>query len=113
MKFKEAYVILVPEVNSRPFMEVDSAKDRSVLDTRKYTCYTVLVQNQVQAVEECQKLVQNEGVNSITFCPGFSDKDVAQISDLLGENVGICIARGDSNNSKIVTRLMEEDNDLI
>jgi hypothetical protein len=110
MKFKEAYVILVPEVNSRPFMEVDPAKDRSVLDTTKYTCYTVLVQNQVQALEECQKLVQNEGVNSITFCPGFSDKDVTQISDLVGENVGICIARGDSNNSKIVTRLMEEDN---
>ena len=109
MKFKEAYVILVPEVNSRPFMTVDPAKDRSVLDTSKYTCYTVLVQNQVQALEECQKLVQKEGVNSITFCPGFSDKDVAQISDIVGENVGICVARGDSNNSKIVSKLIEQD----
>jgi hypothetical protein len=109
MKFKEAYVILVPEVNSRPFMTVDPAKDRSVLDTSKYTCYTVLVQNQVQALEECQKLVQKEGVNSITFCPGFSDKDVAQISDIVGENVGICVARGNSNNSKIVSKLIEQD----
>lgn len=71
MKFKEAYVILVPEVNSRPVIEVDPEKDRSVLDTEKYTCYTVLVQNQIQAREKCKKLVQNEGVNSITFCPGF------------------------------------------
>ena len=109
MKFKEAYVILVPEVNSRPFMTVDPAKDRSVLDTPKYTCYTILVQNQVQALEECQKLVQNEGVNSITFCPGFSDKDVARISDIVGDNVGICVARGDSNNSKIVSKLIEQD----
>jgi hypothetical protein len=109
MKFKEAYVILVPGVNSRPFMTVDPAKDRSVLDTSKYTCYTVLVQNQVQALEECQKLVQKERVNSITFCSGFFDKDVARISDIVGENVGICVARGDSNNSKIVSKLIEQD----
>ncbi|MBC2723750.1 DUF6506 family protein [Desulfosporosinus sp.] len=109
MKFKEAYVILVPEVNSRPFMRVDPAKDRSILDTLKYTCYTILVQNQVQALEECQKLVQEEGVNSITFCPGFTDKDVAQISDIVGENIGICVARGDSNNSNIVSKLIEQD----
>lgn len=109
MKFKEAYVILVPEVNGRPFMMVDPAKDRSVLDTSKYTCYTVLVQNQVQALEECQKLVQKEDVNSITFCPGFSDKDVARISAVIGEHVGICIARGDNNNSKIVSKLIEQD----
>lgn len=109
MKFKEAYIILVPEVNSRPFMAVDPAKDRSVLYTSKYTCYTVLVQNQVQAIEECHKLVQEEGVNSITFCPGFSDKDIAQISDIVGDNVGICVARGDSNNSKIVSKLIEQN----
>jgi len=84
-------------------------KDRSILDTSKYTCYTILVQNQVQALEECQKFVQEEGVNSITFCPGFTDKDVAQISDIVGENIGICVPRGDNNNSNIVSKLIEQD----
>jgi hypothetical protein len=67
------------------------------------------VQNQAQALEECQVLVQKKGVNSITFCPGYSDKDVARISEILGESVGICVARGDSNNSKIVSNLIEQD----
>jgi hypothetical protein len=37
MKFKEAYIVLVPEIDSRPFITVDTTKDRSVLDTEKYT----------------------------------------------------------------------------
>lgn len=107
MKFKEAYIILVPEVDSHPFFIVDPEKDRSVLDTEKYTCYTVLVQNQIQALEECKKLVEREGVNVITLCPGFSHKDIGQISNLVGENVGISVARGDGNNSAVVLKLME------
>ncbi len=108
MKLQEAYLVLVPEVNSRPFMTVDPAKDRSVLDTAKYACHTVLVQNQTQALQECRILVEKEGVNVITLCPGFSDKDIAQISALVGENVGICVARGDSNTNKIVAKLVEQ-----
>ncbi|MCO5386404.1 MAG: hypothetical protein NHB14_12260 [Desulfosporosinus sp.] len=44
------------------------------------------------------------------MCPGFSDKDIAQISDLVGENVGICVTRGDSNTNKIIARLMNRVN---
>jgi hypothetical protein len=51
------------------------------------------------ALKECRKLVDQEGVNVITLCPGFSHKDIAQFRDLVGENVGICVSRGDSNSS--------------
>jgi hypothetical protein len=108
LKFKEAYIILVPEVDSRPFVTVDPAKDRSVLDTEKYTCYTVLVQNQSQALEECKKLIERECVSILTFCPGFSNNDIAQVRDLVGDNVGICNVHCDSNSSKIVSKLIEQ-----
>jgi hypothetical protein len=108
MKFKEAYIVLVPEVDSRPFITVDTAKDRSVLDTEKYACYTVLVQNQSQALEECKKLVEHEGVSVLTFCPGFSQQDISQVRDLVGDNVGICVVYGDSKTNEIVSRLIDQ-----
>ena len=108
MKFKEAYIILVPEVNSRPLITVDPIKDISVLDNAKYTCYTVLVQNQTQALQKCIELVNEKGVNVITLCPGFSHKDIAQIRDLVGNNVGICAAHSDDNTNRIVSKLIEQ-----
>jgi hypothetical protein len=108
LKFKEAYIVLVPEVDSRPFITVDPAKDRSVIDTEKYTCYTVLVQNQSQALHVCKKLAEQECVSILTFCPGFSDNHIAQVRDLLGANVGICNVHCDSNSGKIVSKLIEQ-----
>lgn len=107
MKFKEAYLILVPEVDSRPFLTVNPEKDRSVLDTDKYTCYTILVQDQAHALKECKRLVEEEGVKVITLCPGFSYRDIARISEAVGENVGICVARGDHHSDQIVARLID------
>ena len=109
MKFKEAYVILVPEIEPASyFLTVDPAKDRSKIDNDKYTCYTVLVQHQAQALEECKKLAEQEGVNVITLCPGFSHQNIAQICDVVGKNVGICVARGDNHSSKIISEYISQ-----
>jgi hypothetical protein len=42
------------------------------------------------------------------LCPGFTHKDVAEIQDAAGENVGITVARGDSKSSKIAIEAMKK-----
>ena len=94
MKFKEAFIILAPGV--------DPAKDRSFIDTDKYACYTVLVQNPEQAALECRNLTQNEGVRAISLCPGFSNTAVGMIADTVGPAVGVCVARPDVAGSRVI-----------
>lgn len=94
VKFKEAFVILAPGV--------DPAKDRSFIDTPKYACYTVLVQNPDQALAECKKLTEQEGVRAISLCPGFSNSAVGMITEAVGPSIGVCVARPDVPGGKII-----------
>ena len=94
MKFKEAFIILAPEV--------DPAKDCAIIDTPKYTCYTVLVQDVPQALAEAKKLVEHEGVKAISLCPGFSNQAVSQVTEAVGNTVAVCVARGDVPSIKVI-----------
>ena len=68
--------------------------DRNLIETSTYKLLSVVVRDQVQAVDECKSLVRNEGIHSVLLCPGFSDKNVAEIAQAVGENVGVAVARG-------------------
>ena len=48
-----------------------------------------------QAVNVCRDLVQKEGVQAISLCPGFTHEAVARISNAVGEGISISVARGD------------------
>jgi len=76
-------------------------RDRSLIETSTYKLFSIVVKDQVQAVEECKKLVEEEGIHSVLLCPGFSDKDVAEITEAVGENVGVAVARGDSPGRRV------------
>lgn len=52
-----------------------------------------------------EKLVKEEGLHSILLCPGFSDKNVAEIAEVVGDNVGVAVARGDSPGRKVPTEV--------
>ncbi|WP_407922279.1 DUF6506 family protein [Anaerosporomusa subterranea] len=43
-----------------------------------------------------------------SLCPGFSHQNIAQICDVVGENVGICVARGDNHSSKIASEYISK-----
>ena len=44
----------------------------------------------------CAKtLVENQGVQSVILCPGFSHQAVAKIANAVGEGVAISVDRGD------------------
>jgi hypothetical protein len=87
----------------------DPDKHRCVIDTGKYKLFTVVVKDQNQAVEVCRKLVKEEGIHSILLCPGFTHKNIAEISEAVGENVSVCVARGDGPSSRVVMEVMKRE----
>ncbi len=75
----------------------DPQKHRASIKTSKLEIFIVVVElmNVEQAVNVCRDLVQNEGVQAISLCPGFTHEAVARISNAVGEGISISVARGD------------------
>ena len=101
MAFKEVALIRVPDV--------EPEKHRCELETPKYKLFVRLVRNQSQAVEVCQSLVKEEGIHSIILCAGFTHKNIAEIAEVVGPNVGISVARGDGPGNKVAAAAMEKE----
>jgi len=99
MAFKALFMAHVPDA--------DPERDNCILETEKYKLYVRLVKGQNQALEVCRKLVKEEGIEAIMLCPGFTHKDIAEIQDLVGPNVGITVARGDGPSSRISMEAMK------
>lgn len=85
--------------------DVEPERDRNLIETSTYKLFSVVVKNQAQAVEECRKLVKEEGIHSILLCPGFSPKNVAEITEAVGEGVGVAVARGDSPGRRVPAKV--------
>jgi hypothetical protein len=101
MAFKTLFLAHTPDA--------DPEKHKSVIETSKYKLFTTLVRNQDQAVEVCRRCVKDEGIHSILLCPGFTHKDIAEISEAVGKNVGISVARGDGPSGKIALEVMKKE----
>lgn len=93
MAFKVLFLVHAPDG--------DPGKHRSVIETSKYKLITVVVKTQDQAVEECKKLVAEEGIHSVLLCPGFTHEDVSQIADTVGKEVAVAVARGDGPSNRV------------
>jgi len=98
MAFKVAFLAHTPDA--------DPEKHSSVVETSRYKLFVVLVRDQSQAVKVCKKLVQEEGIHSVLLCPGFTHKDVAEISEAVGENVAVAVARGDGPSTRVSRAIM-------
>jgi len=85
----------------------EAEKYRCVIATpRYYKLFVVVVRDQEEAIQVCKKAVKEEGIQSILLCPGFTHRDVAEISEAVGENVGVFVARGDGPSNKISREVM-------
>jgi len=101
MAFKVVFIAHAPDA--------EPEKHQCMVETPKYKLLVRLVKNQEQAVEVCKKLVREEGIHSILLCPGFTHQNVAKISEAVGKNVGISVARGDGPSSKITKEVMKRE----
>lgn len=93
MAFKVVFLARVPDA--------EPDKHRCVVETSKYKLVVRLVKTQNQAVEVCRKLATEEAIDTIILCPGFTHRDIAEISQAVGDKVGVSVARGDGPSSKI------------
>jgi len=76
---------------------------RAIIETDTYRLHSVVVRNQGEAVDVTRRLVEEEGVQSILLCPGFTHRSVAEIQDAVKGKAGVFVARGDGPSS-IITR---------
>jgi len=101
MAFKVLFLAHAPDA--------EPEKHKCVIETSKYKLFIVVVNNQEQAVGVCQNLVKEEGIQSILLCPGFTHKNVAEIAEAVGQNVGVFVARGDGPSSGVTKEVMERE----
>lgn len=101
MAFKALFLAHAPDA--------DPDKHRCLIETSKFKLFVVVVKDQTQAVEVCRKLVKEEGIHSILLCPGFTHRNIAQISEAVGENVGVSVARGDGPSSRVAMEIMKRE----
>jgi len=93
MAFKVLFLAHAPDA--------DAEKHRCVIETPEYyKLFVVVVKDQEQAIEVCNNVVKKEGIQSILLCPGFTHKDIAEITDTVGEGVGVSVARGDGPSNR-------------
>ena len=99
MAFKVLFLAHAPDA--------EAEKHRCVIETPKYyKLFVVVVKDQGQAIEICKKVVKEESIQSILLCPGFTHRDIAEISEAVGENVGVFVARGDGPSNRISMEVM-------
>lgn len=102
MAFKVLFLAHAPDA--------EAEKHRCVIETPKYyKLFVVVVKDQDQAIEVCKKVVKEEGIQSIILCPGFTHKNIAEISEAVGENVGVFVARGDGPSNRISMEVLRSE----
>ena len=101
MAFKVLFVAHAPDA--------DPEKHRCLIETSKFKLFVRVVKDQAQAVEVCKKLVKDDGIHSILLCPGFTHRNIAEISEAVGKDVGVCVARGDGPSSRVVMEVMKRE----
>jgi len=93
MAFKVLFLAHAPDA--------DKEIHQNLIDTGMYQLFTVVVKNQAEAVNVFKDFVTKENIDTVLLCPGFTNRDVAEITAAAGGNVGVCVARGDGPSGKI------------
>ena len=103
MAFKAAFVAMAPGA--------DPKRHRASIKTPKYELTVVIADlgNFDQVIDACKDLVQNEGVQSFTLCPGFSHQAVAKMANAVGEGVAINVARGDVPSGRVTGEILKKE----
>lgn len=84
--------------------DADANFHRSVIDTGKFKLWSVVVQDQAEALAVAKSMDAENQIDSILLCPGFTHRDVAEIFAAFDGKVGVSVARGDGLSNKISTQ---------
>lgn len=89
--------------------DADGSRHRSEIMTGKYRLISVVVLNQDEAIEVAQELAEEKDLDMVLLCPGFTNIDVAEISEAMGGLVGVAVARGDGPSGRISARARQRE----
>jgi hypothetical protein len=90
--------------------DADKIKHRSFIDTGKYQQFSVVVRNLEEAIAVCKEFIENKNIEKIALCPAFTHEDVAVISKVAGNNVGVSVGRADRPSNIITAKGLKREN---
>ena len=101
--FKSLFIIMAPDG--------DPAKHRATITTAKAEVTTVFIEimNFDQAVEVAKDMVQNQGVQSVYLCAGFTHQAVARIVSAVGGRAAVQVARGDVPSTMLAGEIIAKE----
>ncbi len=76
-------------------------------DTLELTVRMVDAADWQRVIAVCKNLVEEEQVDAITLCPGFSHAEVGRIAEAVGSAVAIDVARSDARSAHLASRAMQ------
>jgi len=101
MAFKALFLAHAPDA--------DYERHNSVIDTGKYKLLTVVVKTQYEAVEVSKRIYEEEKIDAIMLCPGFTHKDVSEIFQALEGKVSVNVSRGDGPSNRISQPVIQRE----
>jgi hypothetical protein len=101
MSFKALFIAHAPDA--------DPEKHHSLIETGKYKLYTYIVKSQDEAIRVSRKLYEEDKIESVLLCPGFTHRDVAEIFEALDRKVAVCVSRGDGPSSMITGPILQRE----
>ena len=101
--FKSAFIIMAPDG--------DPEKHRATIKTEKAQLTAVIIEatNFDQAVEVAKDLVQNQGVQSIYLCPGFTHQAVARVAAAVAGRAAVQVGRGDVPSTMLAGEILGKE----
>jgi hypothetical protein len=101
MAFKALFLAHAPDA--------DYEKHNHVIDTGRYKLFTVVVKNQIEAIKVSKNLYENEKIDAIILCPGFTHNDVSELFNTLEGKVSINVSRGDGPSNRISQPVIQRE----
>jgi len=101
MAFKALFLAHAPDA--------DYEKHNHVIDTGRYKLFTVVVKNQIEAIKVSKNLYENEKIDAIILCPGFTHNDVSELFNALEGKVSINVSRGDGPSNRISLPVIQRE----
>jgi len=101
MAFKALFLAHAPDA--------DYEKHKSIIDTGKYKLFTVVVKTQDEAIKVSKSIYENEKIDAIILCPGFTHSNVSEVFQALEGKVSVNVSRGDGPSSKISKAVIQRE----
>ncbi len=100
MKFKSLFIAEAPDA--------EKEEHTAEIETGKYKLFINLVKSREEAVEVAKRYKEERSIDSIILCPGFTHEGVSEISEEVGEDVGVTVARGDGPSGQVAQEAMKK-----